>query len=325
MASLTPEQALDVIERVSGHQPGYRRGHARGLVLRGTFQATPEARTFTVAEHFQGGAVPVLVRVSNASANVCAADRMSDKEGRVMGLAVRFDLPSGAHPAWAAINIPAFPARTPEEFVRLTAAQAPGAGGKPNMLRLLWHIVRHLHILASIKAIKGMRPTGSLAGETFRGIHTYYFQDGRGARQAFRYEWIPRQEHVALDVAAAKAKPKLYLLDEIRARLAAGELAWDLEAVFPATGDSLDDPSVAWPADRPRAKVGRLTVNKVHEDQRAVEDLVFDPGQVVPGLALSDDPILKFRSRVYGESFARRSREHRREPAPADMAQDPKP
>jgi catalase len=56
-------------------------------------------------------------------------------------------------------------------------------------------------------------------------------------------------------------------------------------------------------------------------DQRAVEGLVFDPTGVVPGLELSDDPLLRFRAAVYSESYRRRSQEARNEAAPSDMGQ----
>lgn len=319
--AMTPEQALAVIEKVAGTKAGYRRAHARGLGVRGTFQATPAAKALSKAEHLQGSHVPVVVRFSNAAGNPCAPDRQSDKEGRVLGMAIRFQLASEARPTWGAINIPAFPARTPEEFIALTAAQAPGPNRKPNMLQVLWHVIRHLHILTSVKAIKALQPAGSFAGETFRGIHTYVFEAADGTRKPFRYEWVPKQQAAALSPEVAGSTPKLYLLDEIRARLAMGTLKWELVAVFPGGGDALEDPSVAWPADRERQVLGTLTLDQVHEDQKEVEGIVFDPTNVVPGIALSDDPILHFRSRAYEASFDRRSRERRAEPAPADMGQ----
>lgn len=319
--ALTPEAALAVIERVGKTPPGYRRAHARGLVLRGTFQATPEAKVLTKAEHFQGGAVPVLARFSNAAANPCVPDRESDAEGRVLGMAVAFELPSGARPTWGAINIPAFPARTPEEFIALTAAQQKGKSGKPSILRILWHVVRHVHILASVKGIKSLKPSASFSAEKYNGVHTYYFVDGQGKRTPFRYRWVPRLDLAPLGPEEAAGKPKLYLLDEIRARLAQGPLLWDLEAQLPEPGDPLDDPSVAWPEARKTVPLGRLSVDRVHEDQKSVEGMVFDPTNIVPGLELSDDPVLRFRSLAYGLSFDRRSKEKRTEPAPADMAQ----
>ena len=48
-------------------------------------------------------------------------DRLSPAAGRVLGMGVRFALPSGHAATWAAINIPAFPARTPAEFMAAVA------------------------------------------------------------------------------------------------------------------------------------------------------------------------------------------------------------
>src|SRR6185369_11859065 len=148
MADPAPAAFIDTIERVAGSHPGYRRAHARGLGLRGVFRASEAARTLSVAEHFQGADIPCIVRFSNASANPCTPDRNSPKEGRVLGMAIRFALPSGAAATWAAINIPAFPARTPAEFLALTEAQAPKRDGKPSALRVLGHLIRHVHILS---------------------------------------------------------------------------------------------------------------------------------------------------------------------------------
>ncbi len=316
-----PAEAIAVIDRISKSPPGYRRGHARGLGVRGTFRASSEAKTLTTAEHFQGGAIPCVARFSNASANPCAPDRLSPKEGRTQGLAVKFALPSGKAATWAAINIPVFPARTPAEFMALTEAQAPKAGGKPSMAKLLWHVIRHLHILVSVKHIKALKPARTYGMETFFGIHTYYLIDAAGNRKAFRYRWAPRLSGSALSPEEAAAQPEQYLMNELRARLGQGPLSWDLIAQFAEPGDSLDDPSVLWPVGRRETILGSLSLDRVHEDQEAIEGMVFDPTGVVAGLGLSEDPILKFRSRVYSESYSRRTSETRTAPAPADMGQ----
>ena len=47
---------------------------------------------------------------------------------------------------------------------------------------------------------------------------------------------------------------------------------------------------------------GTLTLDTVEPDQRTSDALVFDPTAVVPGLELSDDPLLGFRAAVYSES-----------------------
>lgn len=321
MADPAPAAFISAIERVSGSPPGYRRAHARGLGLRGVFAASEAARALTAAEHFQGAAIPCIIRFSNASAHPCTADRLSPKEGRVLGMAIRFALPSGGAATWAGINIPAFPARTPAEFLALTEAQTPKRDGKPSAWRLLGHLIRHLHILVSIKAIKALKPARSFAGETFHGIHTYYFRDAQERRRPFRYRWAPVTKAEPLSPAEAASLPEQYLLDEVRTRIGQGPLAWNLVAVFPKDEDPLEDPSRAWGPGREEIVLGRLRLERIHEDQKQVEGMVFDPTGVVPGLELSEDPILRYRALAYSESFARRSREQRISPAPADMGQ----
>jgi catalase len=68
------QEALHVMETHGGAVKGYRRAHARGLALRGTFTPSPEIRALTVAEHLQGPPVPVIVRLSNASGDPHAPD-----------------------------------------------------------------------------------------------------------------------------------------------------------------------------------------------------------------------------------------------------------
>jgi len=100
-------------------------------------------------------------------------------------------------------------------------------------------------------------------------------------------------------------------------------VAWDLVAEFAEPGDALDDPSAVWPEGRKKTALGRLALDRVHEDQAGMELLVFDPTNVAPGVELSDDPILLFRPLAYGVSFERRSKEKRGEPARRTWANSP--
>jgi catalase len=312
--------ALDTMERVAGCLPGYRRAHSRGLALLGNFRASPKACELSSACHFQGGEIPCLVRVSNSEGRPFAPDRVAPGQGRVMGFAIRFSLPEGKFATWAGINVPAFPARTPEEFIALTAAQKRGRNGKPNRARLVWHLIRHLHILAAVKRIQALPLCESLALENYYGIHTYFLVDAAGRRRPFRYQWLAAQKAGVGDDAPPLGQD-LYLMDEIRRRLARGPLAWDLVAQIPAAGDDLLNASRAWPDDREKILLGHLTLDRVHGNQAETELVVFDPTGVVPGLETSDDPILKFRPMAYALSYARREKENRTAPAPADMGQ----
>jgi catalase len=313
--------AVEAIEKAVGSNPGYRRAHPRGLVCSGVFDATPEARALTVAEHFQGGSIRVAVRLSNGTGSPFAPDRASDTVGKVLGLAVRFQLPSGKVASWAAVNLPSFVARTPEDFVRLTLAQRPTFFGKPNPLALVSYLVTRRSVFPGIKAIATMKPVPSFVNVDYGGLHTYFLVDAGGKRQPVRYRWVPRAGIAWLRPDEASKLPPQYLLAELRDRLARGPAQWDLRFQLAEPGDPLDDASRAWPADRRTQHAGTLTVTNVESDQNAHEGLVFDPTGVVPGIELSDDPILRIRAGVYSESYRRRSTEKREKPSPADMGQ----
>jgi hypothetical protein len=77
--------------------------------------------------------------------------------------------------------------------------------------------------------------------------------------------------------------PQLYLLSELRQRIARGPIAWDLVFSLGEPGDPTDDLTKAWPDDRPTVTVGRLELDRLHEDQVALHALVFDPTVRPPG------------------------------------------
>ena len=70
----------------------------------------------------------------------------------------------------------------------------------------------------------------------------------------------------------------------------------------------LDDPTIAWSDDHERITVGHIEVTGLAFDRERDGDvLVFDPTRIADGIALSNDPILRFRHDAYAESVLRRS------------------
>lgn len=299
-------RALDGLERHAGAQPGFRRAHARGLGFRGHFVATPAVAELTTAEHLQGERVETVVRLSNGSANPYAPDRSS-----VLGLGVRFALPSGGESFWGALNITAFPAQRPEDFIALTAAQRRNAKGRLNPLRLAAHVARHAGTLGGLLAILRVQTRPSFADTTFNGLHAYHLVAADGSRRAVRYRWLPEHDRGGLSAEQERRYPPQYLLSEMRRRVARGPVRWTLELQLAEPGDPTHDQTRAWPDERPRIAAGELVVERVHDDPGYVDGLNFDPTVVPPGIELSDDPILHFRSTVYAESRRRRGAEQR--------------
>jgi catalase len=205
------ESAVEVMEKYTGVERGYRRAQARGVVCHGSFQATKEARDISSAEHFQGDVIPAQVRLSNAAGSPLAPDRASECIGKVLGLGVRFQLPSGSVASWAAANLPSFVARTPEDFIRITAAQKPAFFGKPNPLCILFYACSRPSAFAALKAIATMPLSPSFAHVRFNGIHTYCLVAANGSRQPFRYRWLPCAGVATLPSSESRMRPAQYL------------------------------------------------------------------------------------------------------------------
>ena len=306
----TVAAAMAAMERYTGAVPGYRRAHAHGHGFVGHFEATGAVAGLTLAEHLQGGRVAVVVRLSNGAGSPYAPDLQSARRGGTLGLGIRFALPSGGYATWGAPNLTAFPARTPQDFIALTGAQRRNARGRLNPLRLLAFVARHPRTVPGLRALVGHPPIRSFAAADFHGLHAYYLVDAEGRRQAFRYHWIATVTDArTVTEEEAVQWPPQFLVEEMCQRVAREPVRWELVFELAQDGDPTHDQLLAWPASRPRIHAGTLTLTAEHPDQDVIEGLVFDPTNVPAGIECSDDPLLAFRSAVYGASHATRTRE----------------
>lgn len=304
------EKVLDAMEHRGGGVPGFRRAHARGVSFRGHFEATPDAAELSTAEHLQGTQIETVVRLSNGAVSPYMADRRTAKAGNTLGLAVRFELPSGGYCIANGLSLKAFAARTADEFLALVEAQRPALpGGLPSPLRMVAFLVRHPHALKGVKNAATLAPTLSFATTRFNGMHAYYAVDRRGTRRPFRFRFMPLAGIAAMAADNDAILPPQYLISELCMRVERAPVAWDLVFQLGDRGDPTDDVTKLWPEERPLLRAGRLTIDRLHEDEELVDGYVFDPTNVPPGIELSDDPLLHFRSHAYAESRRRRADE----------------
>ena len=304
--------AMSAMERYTGVVPGYRRAHAQGHGFVGSFEATDAVAALTVAEHLQGGAIPVVVRLSNGAGSPYAPDLASRRRGTTLGLGVEFALPSGGRTTWGAPNIASFPASTPEQFVAVTTAQRRNARGRLDPLRLVAYAARHPRSLAGLWALISRPPIRSFAAADFHGLHAYHLVAADGGRRAFRYRWVSTMAGPRNLTREERAHtPPQYLVEEMRRRLERGPVRWRLILQLAAHGDPTHDQARAWPSSRPTIEAGALTLTAEHPDQDLVERMVFDPTNLPAGIECSDDPLLAFRSAVYHASHAARTSERR--------------
>ena len=291
------KDTLDETTGVMGSVPGHRVTHTKGIVLTGTFTATPEARRYTRAAHMQGDPVRVSVRFSNGAGNPrCSDAAVNDPRG----MAVKFYLPDGSRTDLALQTWPVFPAATPEEFHGLMRATNGGEAATAEFL------AQHPHIADAQAAIAAIGDPPLAWGRTrFNSMNAYRLVNADGVGQFVRFRLEPEEGVASLPHDQWDTADNDYLMDgvleqvPVRHRLLA-QLAQD--------GDQTVDPSRAWPAEREWVDLGVVEATGPDtERERDGDILVNDPTRVVDGIELSDDPVLHFRTYVYAESVRRRT------------------
>ena len=78
-----PTQIVDLANKVDGVHPGYRAFHAKGLVVEGTFKASPGAARLSRATLFDGKSIPVTARFSDGSGMPMVPDGSPDRKSVV--------------------------------------------------------------------------------------------------------------------------------------------------------------------------------------------------------------------------------------------------
>ncbi|WP_084506332.1 catalase family peroxidase [Geminicoccus roseus] len=302
---LSPEQVADALERTNGHHPGFRRNHAKGVCISGTFASSAAGSELSRASVFAQSRVPVLGRLALASGRPDVPDTASP----VWSMALRF-LPADGDEWRTGMNsIPVFTVRNAREFAGLVIAGRPHpATGKPDPAVMQAFLKAHPATAKALATIKSAPKAASLETATYNSLNAFRFVDRDGGKKAVRWSMVPEQ--------AASASPKEtgsdpnYLFDDLIQAVHRQELRWHLVVTLAEPGDVTADPTVAWPADRRRIDLGTLTIDRVEgEDSGSCRDVNFDPLVLPSGIEPSDDPIPAARSAVYAESVRRRDGE----------------
>ena len=302
--SAQAEEAIAAVDEALGRfDGGSRTLHAKGVLCRGTFTATPEAARLTRAPHMQGDEVPVTVRLSNGSGNPKGADAMPD--GR--GMATKFYLPDGARTDIVALTLPCFFVRTPEDFVSFTRASKPFIAGQPGP-RFALYLATHREAWRAVAAALRWQAPVSYATCLYNALHAYKWVAADGTERFVRYTWVPAAGEHSLSRAEAKRRDHDYLQEELRERLAGEPIRFTLSVQIAAPGDPTNDATAVWPDDRERVDVGTLELTEFETGREQGDDvLVFDPVRVIDGIELSDDPLPMLRSQAYSISVERRT------------------
>ncbi|MFC3572563.1 catalase [Streptomyces yaanensis] len=302
--------------------------HARGAAAHGVFQGYGTAASVTRAAFLQRDVeTPVFVRFSTVLGSRGSADTVRDTRG----FATKFYTSEGTFDL-VGNNIPVFFIQDAVKFPDVIHA------GKPHPDREIpqaqsahdtfWDFVT-LHTEATHHTLWNMSDRG--IPRSFRmmegfGVHTFRLVTAEGVTTLVKFHWKPRLGVHSLVWEEAQLiggmDPDFHRRDLADAIEAGAYPQWELGIqTFPDTpeqtfeGIDLLDPTKIVPEElAPVQPIGLLTLNANPTNFFAeTEQVAFHPGHLVPGIDVTDDPLLAGRlfsyldtqiSRLGGPNFA---------------------
>ncbi|MDB6028980.1 MAG: catalase [Verrucomicrobiales bacterium] len=314
------KEIVDALNKRYGVHPGFRSNHAKGIVVEGSFTATPEAAALSKSPLFTGAKLPVTVRFSDAGGLPHVPDAAA--LAKPYGMSIKFHLPNGVDSDIVLNSLKFFTVATPEDFRDLQLAAATSPPGEPRSPQFEAFLKSHPSVE---KANATLGTPASFADEQYNGLDAFVFINKAGQKQAFRYIIAP-EKIVHLSKADASKQSADYLMEELPQRLANGPVIFHIKAQLAAPGDQTKDATQPWPNDRKVVDLGTVTISKTVADSDALQKkLLFTPGRLTEGIELSDDPLIPARDGSYAVSFKQRSAAPKPTRAAAKTNQPPPP
>src|SRR5262245_9263413 len=174
---LSPGHFTSTFEQANGIYPGFRRNHAKGLCLVGSFESNGQGARLSKAAVFAPGRIPVIGRFSFAGGQPYAADAPTT----VRALGLRFALPDGEEWRTAMIDLPLFPFRTPDAFYeQLVASRSDPATGKPDPDKMKAFLAVHPETARVLDVIRAQPVASGFDNIAYNGLNAFRFVDGTG-------------------------------------------------------------------------------------------------------------------------------------------------
>lgn len=284
--------------------------HARGAAAHGVFRATGAAENITSAAFLQKDVeTPVFVRFSTVLGSRGSADTVRDTRG----FATKFYTSDGTFDL-VGNNIPVFFIQDAIKFPDIVHAAKPHPDREIPQAQsahdTFWDFVT-LHTEATAHTMWNMSDRG--IPRSYRmmegfGVHTFRLVNADGETSLVKFHWKPRLGVHSLvweeAQIAAGVDPDFHRRDLADAIESGAHPEWTLGVqVFPDTpeqefeGIDLLDPTKFVPEElAPVQPIGVMTLTANPTNYFAeTEQVAFHPGHLVPGIDVTDDPLLQGR------------------------------
>ncbi|KAL5362240.1 catalase-like domain-containing protein [Aspergillus floccosus] len=287
--------------------------HAKAAGAWGEFEVTNDISSLTSAKFLNGlgKKTPVLFRLSTTGGEKGSADTVRD----VRGFSVKFFTEEGNHDI-VGNHIPVFFVRDPVRFPSLNRShKRHPATNRPDPT-MFWdfHVNQpeSVHALMHLFGSRGL--PDSIRRVTGFGVHTFKLvaSNGKFHYCKFHFRPINRPTHLSGQQATRMAGVNAdFHTQDLWDAIARGQYpVWKLyvQVAQPeqaeTLGNALFDITKVWShKDFPLIEVGRMTLNKNPENYFSeIEQAAFSPSNMVPGIAMTPDPMLQARMFAYPDA-----------------------
>lgn len=291
--------------------------HARGYAAHGEFELYESMKKYTKADFLQeaGSKTPVFTRFSTVAGSRGSGETVRD----VRGFAVKFYTQEGNYDL-VGNNIPVFFIQDAIKFPDLIHAVKPEphnempqaasahdtfwdfvANNQESAHMVMWHMSDRT-IPRSFRMMEGF------------GVHTFRFVNEEGIAHFVKFHWKPKLGvHSLVWDEAQKINgkdPDFHRRDLYEAIEKGDFVEFELGVQIIEEKDEfmfdfdILDPTKIWPEERVPVKIiGKMTLNRNVDNVFAeTEQVAFHPGNVVPGIDFTNDPLLQGRLFSYTDT-----------------------
>ncbi|KAI1454237.1 catA, catalase [Annulohypoxylon moriforme] len=306
---------LELIQHLTHERIPERVVHARGFNASGYFEVTDDITEYTSADFLSkvGKQTPLLARFSTVAGERGSAETVRDTRGFAFKLRTDEGILD-----WMFLSTPVFPIRDGAKFPSFThATKRNPKSGLPDHT-MFWDYFTNnqeaIHFLMFLFTDRAT-PKDFQHAECF-SIHSYRFTKPGGKFVYVRIHVKPEegvQNYTAEEAQAVAGQDPDAQTRSMFNQLEAGTgtpPTWDVYAqiIDPEKAAkypiNIFDPTKTLPyKDFPEKKFGKIVLNKNVDNFFAEsEQSAFSPTNLVPGWALSPDPILQTRCLAYADT-----------------------
>lgn len=284
--------------------------HARGSGAYGYFEAYESMKEYTMAKFLQepGKRTPVFVRFSQVVGSRGSADTVRD----VRGFATKFYTEDGNYDL-VGNDIPIFFIQDAIKFPDIVHAIKPEPDSEMPQASAahdtFWDFIslapETTHMIMWLLSDRGIHRSYRMM-EGF-GVNTFRFVNEEGRSRFVKFHWKPKlgAHGLVWDEAQKLAgKDPDFLRRDLWEAIEMGhfpEYEFGVQMIDEEDQLAFDfdvlDPTKVWPEEQfPAMMIGKMVLNRNPDNFFAeTEQVAFHPGNVVPGIDFSNDPLLQGR------------------------------